>query len=53
MHTHTLPYLFPMHVVHPNPTMLNPSASRLPCRPDLARYLVTTPLPGAYRVCVV
>src|SRR5439155_26792808 len=36
-----------MHVVHPYPTRLNPSASRYSIRPLFRRYSVTTLEPGA------
>src|SRR5919201_5098284 len=39
--------LFPMHVVHPYPTRLNPSSSRYGVRPAARRYSVTTFDPGA------
>src|SRR5216683_3562481 len=38
---------FPMQVVQPYPTRLNPSLSRSFCSPDLARYSPTTWEPGA------
>src|SRR6202023_3995276 len=38
---------FPMQVVQPYPTRLNPSLSRSFCRPDFARYSPTTWEPGA------
>ena len=36
-----------MHVVHPYPTTLNPSASRSSVSPAASKYSVTTLLPGA------
>src|SRR5215475_14480910 len=38
---------FPMQVVQPYPTRLNPSLSRSFCRPDFDRYSPTTWEPGA------
>src|SRR6185295_12157618 len=38
---------FPMHVVQPYPTRLNPRASRSFCTPAALRYSVTTLEPGA------
>src|SRR5215468_12284387 len=38
---------FPMQVVQPYPTRLNPSLSRSFCRPDFDRYSPTTFEPGA------
>src|ERR1700687_419861 len=39
--------LFPMHVVQPYPTRLNPSCSRYGVSPATRRYSVTTFEPGA------
>src|SRR3979490_2389568 len=41
---------FPMQVVQPYPTRLNPSLSRSFCRPDFDRYSPTTWEPGASEV---
>jgi hypothetical protein len=40
----------PIQVVQPKPTRLNPTLSRSPCNPELARYSATTWLPGASEV---
>src|SRR4051794_28016496 len=39
--------LFPMHVVQPYPTRLNPSSARSSISPAARRYSVTTMEPGA------
>ncbi len=39
--------LFPMQVVHPNPTRSNPSLLRYCCNPLFSRYWDTTLDPGA------